>query len=155
MTFAKTPDLLAPESAEDTLRELEACALEAEAAHRFDSVDRRSIRYVDDTRKRCALAPSQLALLVVAAYPRWMEQQAFFGHAGVGRRFNVEAHLAYVVEVEGVPLPLRGRKQALEVLLTRALPRGVSAPERPVVEPWTDEQYDALFADVAAKAASR
>lgn len=139
------------ESAAETLRELEARAMEQEAQHRFDSVDRRTVRFEVDGVRADVLGPPRLALLVVAAYPKWMEHNAFFGHANPGHRFNVEAHLAYVVEYEGVPLSLRGRKQALEVIETRALPRGVEAPARVVAPDMTEDEIDALFADVAAR----
>lgn len=136
--------------ADERLRRLETDAWLLEANHRYDSADRRTVRFeVDDTRTNEQLAYGRLVLLVVARYPAWFEQQAFFGHQNIGHRYDVKAHLNYLVEYEGIRLPLRSRKQALEVLTTRELPRGVEPPAPREAYDLTD--VDDLFADVARR----
>lgn len=133
-----------------TLARLEAEAWALEVAHRYDTADRRTVRFeVDATRTNEQMAYGRLCLLVTARYPHWYEQQAFFGHQALGHRLQPKARMTYAVELEGVPLPLRGRRQALEVLETQALPRGVDAPAPREAIDLTD--VDELFAEVAAR----
>lgn len=133
----------------ETLRDLEDQAWALEAQHKYDSVDRRTARHEVDPARDNPIAPPRLVLLVIAAYPKWMEHQAFYGHKGPGERYGIEAHIAYAVELEGIRLPLRSRAQALEVLETRQLPRSVLPP--PPRPEYDADECDALLDEIAAK----
>lgn len=134
-------------TAREILQGLEQQALALEEKHRYDSVDRRTVRYeVDATRTNPQLAHGDLVLLVVAAYPQWFEQQAFFGHKGPAQRARPRCRLVYVAVFEGVQVPLPSRQQAVTMLRTKELPSALRPPQRAPEPP--DEGIDDLFAEV-------
>lgn len=128
--------------AAEALTVIEAMARDAEQANRYAQQYSRQVEHVIDPSPWDGGA--RISLHVAMLYtPKWEHILALSGRPNQLEKYGVKAHLAYSVVYEG-RRALLTREQAIELLMTRELPEGVTLPApRPAVD------LDALFAEVS------